>query len=447
MNNSVFKLTVVNSKAIESATIKLDTITVLSGVNAAGKSTIARMLNLMVNMSANYSLLAKRMAWRQLKDVAFQGIQLNQRLLGIKYPFQFKEGLSENFEASLETKTFQDVLTDLKIFLDSVMDLYSEMISNGDAYRAFGAFLRGVRIGEEFSRNIDQVKEILESKLRSAFEKYQTAMQNRSYDVYNFTSGSEVNWLVDADFVELKEGEDVVYQTRRNPNPPPRVFVSSQLKEIFGIKRSFYIASPWFSIPDVKENGDLTIPGDEFIHKPSSQNVDVDDDLFEILGGDVDNVGIRGENTAGQTSEWEYVREDGLKVAFRDCATGIKSLSILYLLYKKKYLDSETLLVIDEPEVHLHPQWVARYARILVQICKHLKVRMLLTSHSPDMVSAIKVMSEAENVAGVNFYCAEQSEKNKYQYSYTPLGNDIEKIFRTFGKSIDYIDNYKPVNK
>ena len=219
------------------------------------------------------------------------------------------------------------------------------------------------------------------------------------------------------------------------------------LKEIYGIRQAFYIASPWFSVPSIDKFKNLTMPGDEFVHTPSSLNLEVDEDLFELLDGSFDKKDAASNKSTDNDNAWVYKRKDGLEVDFKDCATGLKSLAVLNLLYKNKYLDSETLLIIDEPEVHLHPQWVVQYAKILVQICAKFKTRLLLTSHSPDMVSALKVMAEVEGVSGVNFYLAEQSKLDKYKYAYKPLGNTIEKIFECFGKSIEAIDDYKPYVK
>lgn len=439
MENHKFTLSVRNSKAIESADIELDEITVLSGVNAAGKSTLARMVNMLVNLSQNYPILAQKAAWKNLKDLAFQLHQLDCRL---EKSDAFGILESSKFDSMLGKRDFASILEDLEQYAATVLSKYKVKGEEGDAARAYATFLRGVGVGTELAADQDKVSGIIASKIASARDAYVKLCFKRNYLVYNNTTGREIDWLVDADYVCFKEANDVVYETKRNLTPPPKVFWKSDLKEIFGIKKAFYIASPWLSVPSIDGDGVLSIPGDEFVHFPSSMEPELDGSLFDLLNGSFDEnqEAVGGGNEKGQ---WVYKREDGLEVSFKDCATGMKSLAILNLLYKRRYLDSETLLIIDEPEVHLHPQWVIEYARILVQICAKLKVRMLLTSHSPDMVSALKVMAEAEGVHGVNFYLAEPSQSKKYQYKYAPLGNSIERIFECFGKSIEAIDNYK----
>ena len=442
MSNHRFTLSVRGSKAVESADIVIDDITVLAGVNAAGKSTLARMMNLLVNLSQNYPLLAQKAAWKNLTDLAFQIRQFDCRIKEATSAFILAAEAGPDFTSMVGTVDFSLVLKLLHDYSFSVLEKYFSSAQNGDRQRAYATFLRGIGVGEEFAQDVDKVKNVIQGKLDRAMDRYHELCAVRRYDVYNNALGDEVNWLVDADSVCLSEGGQIVYETERSEDHQAKSAGKSPLKEIFGLRKSFYLASPWYSVPTVDENGILRIPGDEFAHAPSRLDVPVDQDLFGLMNGSFDKKEVPAKNRAG-VSDWVYRRKDGLEVEFKDCATGLKSLAILNLLYKNRYLDSETLLIIDEPEVHLHPQWVVQYAKILVQICKTLKVRLLLTSHSPDMVSALKVMSEAEGVTGVNFYSAESSQTDKYRYAYRSQGNDIEKIFECFGRSIEAIDNYQ----
>lgn len=82
MKDSKYLLTVKGSKAIHAAKIGLDSITVLSGVNACGKSTLARILHQIVNLSSMYPVLLERHAWKPVKTWASQIVQLKDRLDG-----------------------------------------------------------------------------------------------------------------------------------------------------------------------------------------------------------------------------------------------------------------------------------------------------------------------------------------------------------------------------
>ena len=113
------------------------------------------------------------------------------------------------------------------------------------------------------------------------------------------------------------------------------------------------------------------------------------------------------------------------------------------LLLKNSFLQKDTLLIIDEPEAHLHPQWIVEYARMIVLLHKEIGVKFFVASHSTDMISAIRYIAAKEEVQDkLNFYLAEDSEDTPYEYTYRDLGLDIDPIFKSFNKSLDKIDEY-----
>ena len=86
--------------------------------------------------------------------------------------------------------------------------------------------------------------------------------------------------------------------------------------------------------------------------------------------------------------------KNGQEINIDNVALGIKGFGLIQLLLKNHQLNSRTLLIIDEPEIHLHPNWQVLYAEILVLISKKLEIPILLTSHSPYFIEALKVFSE-----------------------------------------------------
>jgi len=137
-----------------------------------------------------------------------------------------------------------------------------------------------------------------------------------------------------------------------------------------------------------------------------------------------------------------FKRDDGKEFNLLEVATGVKSFSILQMLLNNDSLNENTLLILDEPEAHLHPQWIVEYGRFLVYLNKVIGVKLLVASHNPDMVSALKYITEKEgNPEKLNFYLAEQ-KSGTYQYDYKHLGTDIDAIFESYNKSYEKLDNY-----
>ena len=108
--------------------------------------------------------------------------------------------------------------------------------------------------------------------------------------------------------------------------------------------------------------------------------------------------------------ELHYKTADGLDIDISEAATGIKSFAYILRLLENGWLNNQTLLIIDEPEAHLHPQWIVEFARVLVHLQKELGVKVLIASHDPDMVAAIHDMSQYYHISDdTNFYIAENS--------------------------------------
>ena len=129
-------------------------------------------------------------------------------------------------------------------------------------------------------------------------------------------------------------------------------------------------------------------------------------------------------------------------VDLEDCATGIKAFGIINILLKNKSINEKTLLILDEPETHLHPQWIVEYARLLTLIQKHIGTKIFVVTHSPDMVQSLKFISNKEKINdNVIFYNAELANDN-LQYSYKELGENINDIFDSFNISYEKLELY-----
>ena len=70
---------------------------------------------------------------------------------------------------------------------------------------------------------------------------------------------------------------------------------------------------------------------------------------------------------------------------------GMKAFALLQLLLKRHVLKEEDVLILDEPEIHLHPAWQVLYAEILVLLQKAFRLKVLLTTHSSYFLEAVQL--------------------------------------------------------
>ncbi len=95
------------------------------------------------------------------------------------------------------------------------------------------------------------------------------------------------------------------------------------------------------------------------------------------------------------------------------------------MLLDNNRLNSYSLLILDEPEVHLHPKWQLEMAKIIVELVKN-GVKIVVNSHSPYMIDALKYYSDKSKVNS-NFYLAEKSKDETS--TITDVTMDISPIF------------------
>ena len=424
-------LTVDGYRAIAHASIAVDSITVLSGVNASGKSSIAHLMHTLVNFSANFELYARRWALSRIRRI--------MRPVDDFYSVGEDKLMRPRLGKMLESgSSVSEMVDSCRKYIQMVFDNVDVGDVGPTLKRAYAMLRRDLNLREDFG-DVERVKKILNDNLSKVETDYNRSVKNRRLDPLLSVAPDASSWLLQNGKVVLQEEGVDIYRAEMGQDD--ELQVSTPPQDLIGIDRSIYIASPWTSVPQIRDSR-VTL-GDEFFCR-CNEDFSPDNTLFEVLDGDIElkaDEGI-GRWALRQDPFWEYKRLDGRRFLWRDLATGLKSLSILNILYKNGCLDSRTLLIIDEPEAHLHPQWIVEYARILVLIAKRLKVRMLLASHSPDMISAI---AEAEALEGVRFYLAEhRKDMQEYTYEYKELGKDVEPIFKAFNKAIDAVEMYTP---
>ena len=441
--------------AVKNADIILDGLTVLAGLNGCGKSTISRWLYGFVKYSNDFDRIVD---YRTAKVIFERTVRLAEILRRIAF-INKSNGIPSlpKFSGSLdsEVSSFEERLYNIS---QSNPDKgkekeYMAMLDNllrigGDKQYVDGGLpgmMASFIANEESSLAKllqDSERKKLECSIADLYMMIENGLDIKSKGPIHMQFSENGTDLLDRDYeyIEVERGVRLV-------DDEGKYIVTDKILGRFlapmGLKRAVYIDSP-MSVSN--QDGDackvwvdlrkmLATP---LKHMPESAHRIVME-ISMILGGDV----VLKDEGIGR-KELRYVRRvDGLNISIDEVATGMKSFAYLLRLLQNGYIDSETLLIIDEPEAHLHPQWIVKFAKVLVLIQKFLGAKVMVASHDPDMVAAINTMAEAEGLSDVtNFYQAAK-EPGELRYAYTNAGNDISPIFESFNVALDRIDSYK----
>lgn len=132
------------------------------------------------------------------------------------------------------------------------------------------------------------------------------------------------------------------------------------------------------------------------------------------------------------SSDGEYYVRNGVKLRVSNLATGSKMFSIIKILLDRGELDDTTMLILDEPEAHLHPKWQNIFAEIIVLLVKELHVNILLTTHSPNFMLALDAFMRRHRIVDrTNFYQTSEPDEEGF-ISYHCANDNMERIYQDF---------------
>ena len=132
-----------------------------------------------------------------------------------------------------------------------------------------------------------------------------------------------------------------------------------------------------------------------------------------------------------------YKTEDGNAYSPINIASGLKSFGLLQLLSVGDFLGPNHMLIWDEPENHLHPEWQIKLAEIFVKLAKGGQP-ILITTHSPYFLQAIKYFSAKETFEKyVNYYLPEDTENNLVVLK--DISNDLNRAFQLLAEPMNKI--------
>lgn len=438
MDKNQINIKLNNIRSIKDANIILDGITVIAGENGSGKSTISKLTYHLFHTSIDFDKIVDENLQDELKRIYRTLDHLSREL---SYFIDKDEYLMfrSTFRNIYRNENQISISDDNVIFsaIDYLIDMFSneKIILQNKSQIPERLERFGMILGESFPSAKDEKSDIttLLINLKSVINK----KINKSLNYKEDRPLSILNEKLDEAFYD----STLAYSFNIFEYGVPIIDrKNNKLLPIHTIQKVAYIDTPMIlGIDFYAERAHWKDINEIIAKKQSYKSNNKLESIFrkEILKGDV-----KFEDKEITSKTFTYKREDGKEFDLLECATGLKSFSLLQLLYKNGFLSNKTLLIIDEPEVHLHPQWVVEYARLVVLLNKYLGVKFLLASHHPDMISAIKYISEKENTSGnLHFYLADQY-LNSFTYNYKDLGVEIEDIFSSFNIALERIDLY-----
>lgn len=172
---------------------------------------------------------------------------------------------------------------------------------------------------------------------------------------------------------------------------------------------------------------------------------------YAFLADEIENELMHGHLSVSKSGEISYRRE-GMKkdVPLSLSSSGVKTICSIILFLRNSVMDCN-LIIIDEPEINLHPKYQVLFARVLAKIV-NAGIRLIISTHSDYiirelnnliMLSSVKDEEAIKKLGYTKEEVLSKDDIAPYYFELQDEGNYVlgkEEVVTKTGFSIDEID-------
>ncbi|MEQ3146240.1 AAA family ATPase [Phocaeicola coprocola] len=434
------RLNITHINKIKKADIVLNGLTVIAGNNDSGKSTVGKLLFSVIKSLSNADRLSSQSQDRIMR--------VNSALLYAYVTHAEKES-GEKIKGVILPSTSTAFLKDAESFANdkrwvSQLKRKLEKINIVPQQRA------------KIIRSIDQLVQLAtessnsEKMLERAFQSIIGAEFLNSICTYN-TEMSEICF-------SEGQGKDITIQIKENKVTEFKCKTETFVKDATLVESPLYIhlidilASAqtlgehhYFNVAGIGK--DVLRPLINYHIKDMAQKLDafrfsLPDNVYspfiqkaQTLTDNITGGHFYFDN-AKQNMYWKKGEQNYAPV---NVASGIKAFGVLQMLLETQALDESKILIWDEPENHLHPEWQIKFASVLVELAK-AGIPILISSHSPYFIQAVRYFADKLSMNDfVNYYLAEETEDELCVLE--DVTDDLNRIFMKLAQPMNEIVN------
>lgn len=401
------KLILNNIGKIKSASIDIEGITVIGGENNTGKSTISKALYSLLNAIFdlnntinNYRIYSFKnrfdYIWFDKQQISFSDFKNRKYFFKDISKYLTKKITFNEFKKILYSNEYLKAISkENKISDEDLKEIYLPFtISNEEVF----AKLIDKSLTSEFGSqvcNINQTNANLELKL----DKKIIRVQLENNEVKKTSIKNNISSNINAIYFDNSIMVEQIFSDYFNHNE--EYSIDSHYKKMWSLLN-------------------------EKISEDIIGEIIADNELKEIL--DIVNGVCPGKIIKNNNREFQYSSENNVTFSMENISAGLKTFAIIKTLLIKGALKKSDVLILDEPEIHLHPKWQIIFAKLIVLLNIKFDLKILINTHSPYFLEALDV-----NIAKYGL------KSNKYKYYLSSIDNDGNAFFKDVSDSIDKI--------
>ena len=425
---------------INEANIDVAKVNIVGGVNGSGKTTVAKILYCFLKVLSNKKdqYLHKEF----VKEVNYFIKVFNySRIVRLNQDFQnedsyetvlseFKLAKKLFFEHGLD-KTHFDPSKSYDEGYEMVFGKIELLISLIEGKNQDPAFEILLLLMED-----EHVLNLLKSEIvfkMDSFEFISNNLIESQLDCSNYIP--DVFYMDTSSILDLK-GDHILFKEHIRHLKDTLNEEAEWWKEL-GVKLPMSLLNMLSEQPEVLENNNLGIPENlkDILNKASDKLPEEDKKILSKIEKIVEGKYFDYDVDFG------FKKQGSEDVSYTNTTpSGIKQIGIIQILLSKGKLKKGSYLIIDEPEVNLHPEWQFKFAEILVLLVKELDITLYLNSHSPMFIEAVEVLTEYYNLENdTNFYLTQKNDESSYDF--VKIDNDkLYELYDNLSRPFDTIE-------
>lgn len=174
-------------------------------------------------------------------------------------------------------------------------------------------------------------------------------------------------------------------------------------------------------------------------HETSLNSILVKEKMQELLKT-INDV-VQGELVVQNGTIMLLEKSNKGPISLMNLSLGLKSFVLIKQLIENELIKDNDFLILDEPEVHLHPEWQIKFAEIVVLLQKAYNLNVVLTTHSRDFFEAIELFSKKYGITEKCNYYITHEKRGKIEFC--DQKTDPTEIYRQLIEPNDLLDKLR----
>ena len=417
---------------IDKASIIIKPLTIIAGENSSGKTFVTKSLyTLLDSIYKNHFLDALITNFKKLKRsfLEFKNISLKLSKKDLEFQDYFNKYLEEIQFFIIEIKECEFEKQDLLI------PIYREKFDKFD--NKIESYLKDKLHTKEILNNNKEFINIIKNRFEIVVEGISSSLDigfKKNFQITNLLDIINKNQLKNLKLSLDNFGEVEIDKHQKMEFN----FTSDCINQIQSIENIIFFDSPvYIKIRKALEKNKNTLSFlfdnendkylkgypqylDKLYNFIDKEYIDIAD--FNLISQEIQEI-IKGKLEVTNSGDINYKDEYNNTIPLSLTAMGISNIGLIDLLIRNNIINKGSFLIMDEPEVHLHPEWQVIMAQLLYKIAKS-GANIIIATHSLDFLKAFenilkKEEEKAQEIISIN--------KMPYKKNFLEL-SELEKV-------------------